>query len=101
MNKTTEEIQSAQKTEPSPSAAGFKPFRVNPVNESFQPAISVSTSQLVEDNTKIINPFQSRSEKIIIQKTLNTFRIFRKRPINLLCYPMVSIKPYKLARVKL
>ena len=68
MNKTTEEIQSAQKTEPSPSPNGFKPFRVNPVNESFQPAISVSTSQLVEDNTNIINPFQSRSEKIIIQK---------------------------------
>ena len=28
------------KTEPSSSAAGFKPFRFNPVNPSFQPAMS-------------------------------------------------------------
>ena len=63
VNKTTEEIQSANKTEPSSSAAGFKPLRVNPVNQSFQPAISVLTSQLDEDKTNIRNPFQSRSEK--------------------------------------
>ena len=84
VNRTTEEIQSAHKTEPSPSAAAFKPFRVKPVNPSFQP-ISVSTSQLDEYNSDIRNSFQSRAEKVKIQKkTLNTFRIFRKRLINLL-----------------
>ena len=56
VNKTTEEIQSAHKTEPTPSAAGFKSFRVNSVNQPFQPAKSVSTSQLDEDNTNIRNP---------------------------------------------
>ena len=85
VNKTTEEIQSAHKTEPSPSAAAFKPFRVNPVNPSFQPAISVLTSQLDEYNSDIRNSFQSSAEKIKIQKkTLNTFRTFRKCLINLL-----------------
>ena len=67
MNETTEEIQCAHKTEPSPSAAGFKPFSVNPISQSFQPAISVSTSQLDEDKTNIKNSLQSRSEKNIIQ----------------------------------
>ena len=62
-NKTTEEIQSAHKTKPSSIAAGFKPFRVNSYNQSFQPAVSVSTSQLNKDNTNIGNPFQSISEK--------------------------------------
>ena len=41
VSKTTKEGKSAKKTEPSPSVAGFKPFRINSVNPSFQPAISV------------------------------------------------------------
>ena len=98
VNKTTEEIQSAYKAEPSPSAAAFKPFRVNPVNPSFQPAISVSTSRLDYYKSDFRNPFQFRSEKVEIQKkTLNTFRIFRKRLINLLCYPLGSFEPRKLS----
>ena len=67
MNKTTDEIQSTQIAEPSPSAAGFKAFRVNPVNPIFQPAISILTSQLEDYNSNIRNPFQSRSEKVITQ----------------------------------
>ena len=85
MNERNDEIQSAHKTKPSPSAAGFKTFRVNPNSQSFQPAISVSPSQLDEDKTNIRNSLQSRSEKNIIQNALNTFRISRQRLINLLC----------------
>ena len=62
---TTEEIQSAHKTKPSPNAAGFQPFRVNPANQFFQPTRSVSTSQLDEDKNNIRNPLQHRSEKKI------------------------------------
>ena len=64
VNKTTEQFQFAHITEPSPSAAGFKPFHVNPVNPSFQPAISLSTSQLYEYKSINRNHFQSRSEKL-------------------------------------
>ena len=72
--KTVNKIQSAHKLEPLPSAAGFKPFRVNPVNHFFQPAISVSASQLDEDNTNIRKSFQSRCEKKLQSKiTLKTF----------------------------
>ena len=65
INKTTEEIQSAHKTEPSPIATGFKQFCVNPVNQFFEPAISVSTSQLDVDKTNIRNNLQPRSKIII------------------------------------
>ena len=63
---SAEEIQSAHKTKPSLSATGFNPFRVNPVNQSFQPAIA-DIGHLDEDNTNIRNLFQFRSEKLIIQ----------------------------------
>ena len=71
MNETNEKIQSAHKTKPSPSAAGFKSFRVNQNSQSFQTALSVSTSQLDEDITNLRSSMQSRSEKNIIQNALN------------------------------
>ena len=68
MNETNEKIQSAHKTKPSPSAAGFKSFRVNQNSQSFQPALSVSTSQLDEDITNLRNSLQTKSEKIFNPK---------------------------------
>ena len=60
MNKTTKNSV-CTKTEPIPSAAGFKSFRFIPVNPFFQPAIFVSTRRLDEYNTYIRNPFHSKS----------------------------------------
>ena len=68
VNKTTKEVHSAHKTEPSPSAAGLKPLCVNPVNQFFQPAISVSTSQLDEGKNQYQKVFVTQIwKKNIIQ----------------------------------
>ena len=67
VTKTTKEIHFARKIELSTSVAGFRLFRVNPVNPSLQSATDISTSKLIEFNTDNINPLHSRSEIFIIQ----------------------------------
>ena len=65
VNKTTEEIHSAHKTELSPKAAGFKPLRVNPVNQSFQPAISVKLPNNYYSVFAQLKSLESGSKKIM------------------------------------